>query len=269
MTNRAQELVKISVVGISATAMALIVGLAAPSGASADEAYAKNQLKAMSDYMAAQTAISFEYDAYLEVVTTDQQKLGLASSGAVTLERPGKIHATRTGGFTDVEMLFDGTTVTLVGKAANIYAQIDAPGTVDHLIDELRDKYGMPLPAADLLMSNVYDELMAEVVDTKDLGNGVVGGVACDHFAFRAKEVDWQIWIAEGDHPYPCLYVITTKDVAGEPQYRVQVRDWKTGEDVVSDEFTFENSTKAEKIDPKDLSRISELPKHFEKGAAK
>jgi len=268
MKKVAQDLAKISAVGLSATAMALIVGLAAPSAARADEAYAKSQLKAMSDYLAAQEAISFGFDAYLEVVTTDQQKIGLASSGTATLNRPDKIRATRTGGFTDVEMLFDGKTATVFGKTANIYAQIDVPGTIDHLIDELRDTYAMPLPAADLLMSNPYDEMMANVVDTKDLGGGVVGGVACDHFAFRTKEVDWQIWIAEGDRPYPCLYVITTKDVAGEPQYRVQVRDWKTGEDVASDEFTFKNSTKAEKIDPKDLPRIGDLPKHFEKGAA-
>jgi hypothetical protein len=47
-------------------------------------------------------------------------------------------------------------------------------------------------------MSNVYDQLMPEVVDAKDLGSGVIGGVECDHLAFRTKEVDWQIWIAEG-----------------------------------------------------------------------
>jgi hypothetical protein len=268
MKKRAQEWMKTSLAGVSAAALALVVGLAPPSEARADEAYAKSQLKAMSDYLAAQTALSFEYDAYLEVVTTEQQKLGLASSGAGTLVRPDKIRATRTGGFSDVEMLFDGTTVTLFGKTANIYAQINVPGTVDHLIDELRDKYGMPFPAADLLMSNVYDELMADVTDTKDLGSGVVDGVECDHFAFRTKVVDWQIWIAPGDRPYPCLYVITTKDVAGEPQYSVRTRNWKTEADVVSGDFVFKNSTNAEKIDPKDLPRIGDLPKHFVKGGA-
>ncbi len=200
---------KRSVVGISATAMALIValivGLAPPSAAMADEAYAKSRLKAMSDYLAAQTALSFEYDAYLEVVTTDRQKLGLANSGSVILNRPNKIHAKRSGGFTDVEILFDGKTATVLGKTANIYAQIEVPGTIDHLIDELRDTYGMPLPAADLLMSNPYDELMANVLDTKDLGGGVVGGVACDHFAFRTKEVDWADLDRRGGQPLSLL----------------------------------------------------------------
>src|SRR5688572_31757046 len=45
------------------------------------EANAKARLKEMSDYMAGQKAFSFEYDTFLEVVTKEDQKLGLASSG--------------------------------------------------------------------------------------------------------------------------------------------------------------------------------------------
>jgi hypothetical protein len=83
-----------------------------------------------------------------------------------------------------------------LGKNANLYTQVDVPGTVDHLVDELREKYHRPLPAADLLLSNAYDELMLDVTDIKDLGSGVVGGTECDFLAFRKKEVDFQIWIA-------------------------------------------------------------------------
>ncbi|MGA7261891.1 MAG: DUF2092 domain-containing protein, partial [Stellaceae bacterium] len=120
-------------------------GMASMSVARADEAQAKSLLKAMSDYLAAQKAISFEYDANLEIVSTQQQKIGLASSGTLTLERPDKLRATRTGGFANVEMVFDGKTLSLLGKNANVYAQIEAPGTIDHLVDELRDKYHRPV----------------------------------------------------------------------------------------------------------------------------
>jgi len=68
-----------------------------------NDADAKKLLKAMSDYLAAQTAISFGYDTNLEVVTKDHQKLLLASSGAIDLSRPDKIRASRHGGFANVE----------------------------------------------------------------------------------------------------------------------------------------------------------------------
>ena len=57
----------------------------------------------MTDVVGAQKSISFEYDANLEVVTKDQQKLALAASGTVLLLRPDKIRATRSGGFADLE----------------------------------------------------------------------------------------------------------------------------------------------------------------------
>jgi len=97
-----------------------VTGTASISAARADEAQAKSLLKAMSDYLAAQKAISFDYDSNLEIVTTQQQKVGLASSGTLTLNRPDKLRATRTGGFANVEMVFDGKTLTLLGKNANL-----------------------------------------------------------------------------------------------------------------------------------------------------
>ena len=66
-------------------------------------------------------------------------------------------------------MVFDGKTLTLLGKNANLYAQVDAPGTIDQLVDVLRDKYHRPVPAADLLMSDPYKELMPQVNDANAL----------------------------------------------------------------------------------------------------
>ena len=95
--------------------------------------------------------------------------MGLASSGTLILNRPDKLHATRKGGFADVEMDFDGKTMTLLRKDSNQFAKIEEPGTIDQLVDALRDKYHRPVPAADLLMADPNKELMPSVVDVKDL----------------------------------------------------------------------------------------------------
>jgi len=238
-------------------------GMASISVARADETQAKSLLKAMSDYLAAQKTLSFDYDTNLELVTTQQQKIGLASSGTLTLERPDKLHATRTGGFANLEMVFDGKTLSLLGKNANVYTQIEAPGTIDHLVDELRDKYHRPVPAADLLMSDPYKELMPPVTDVKDLGSGVIRGIECDHLAFRTKEVDWQIWIAQGAQPYPCRYVITSKTVKGSPQYTLDIRAWKAGGEVASDGFKLEIPPNAQKVTPGQIPNLNDIPALF------
>jgi hypothetical protein len=167
-----------------AVVLALTAMVSLPA-ARADEAQAKALFKAMSDYLRAQKTLAYDYDTTLEIVTKEKQKLGLASSGSVTLNRPDKIRATRSGGFAQVELVFDGKTLSLLGKHANQYVQADVPGTIDQLVDVLRDKFRRPLPGADLLMSDVYKQLMPLVVNVKDLGSGVINGVECNHLAGR------------------------------------------------------------------------------------
>ncbi|ANK77752.1 hypothetical protein FA04_33510 (plasmid) [Ensifer adhaerens] len=235
-----------------------------------DSPEAKKLLKSMSDYLAAQKALSFSYDSNLQVVTNADQKLGLSSSGTVNLSRPDRVHTTRSGGFVDTETLFDGKTLTLLGKNVNKYTQVEMHGTVDQLIDELKDKHGLPLPAADLLMTNSYEELMTGVYDAKDLGSGFVNGKECDSLAFRKDDVDFQIWVAQGEQPYPCRLVITSSKVKGGPEYSIQIRDWKSGDGVPADDFAFENTTNAEKADVNDLKqKMSEMPDNFVMGDGK
>ncbi|HVK93533.1 MAG TPA: DUF2092 domain-containing protein [Noviherbaspirillum sp.] len=247
----------------------ILVAALAGTAAHANEADAKRLLKAMSDYLAAQKAISFDFDSNLEIVSTEQQKIALASSGTLTLARPEKLHLTRTGGFESVELVFDGKTLTVLGKNTNKYAQVEAPGTIDQLVDVLRDKYQRPVPAADLLMSDPYKELMPQVVDVKDLGSGVIRGVECDHLAFRTQEVDWQIWIAQGARPYPCRYVITSKKVTGGPQYTVDIRAWRTGIEVASDKFKLEIPAGAKKLMPNEIPELNDIPGLFVAKGAK
>jgi hypothetical protein len=232
---------------------------------------AKGLLKAMSDYLAAQQSISMSFDSVFEVVSDQKQKFQIATSGTVDMTRPDKIHTTRKTGFSDTEMMFDGKTVSILGKGENAYVQAEVPGTVDNLIDQLRDRFNRQLPGADLLGSDVYAQLMTDVTDVKDLGSGVIGGQECDHLAFRAKDTDWQIWIAQGPRPYPCRYVITSKGVDQAPQFSMTIRDWKAGT-AGQGSYVFTPPAGAKKLDAKDLANLKEtadLPENYKIGAAK
>ena len=67
---------------------------------------------------------------------------------------------------------------------------------------------------------------MTDVTQGFVVGKGVVEGVRCDHLAFRAPHVDWQIWIQEGKEPLPRKLVITTRDQPNAPQFSVVVTKW-------------------------------------------
>lgn len=224
-------------------------------------------LKAMSDYVASQKTVSITYDSDIEVITSNLQKIQFTSSGQVQMIRPDKLRATRTGGYKDIEIVFDGKMLTVNDKDAKGYAQIDAEGTADQLIDVLRDKHGVVAPGADLLLPNVFDVLMSDVVDGVVIGKGVIDGVECDHLAFRNVETDWQIWIESGARPIPRKYVITSKAVAEAPQYTLRIKEWKA--DVPADAFAFKPDQSAKKIAMNEHSDIDEVPQGTTKPGGK
>lgn len=237
-----------------AATLGLVIG--APM-ALADEAQARSILKGMTDYLAAQESLSFDVDSSVDVVTTDDQRLTIASSGSVALQRPDKLRVLRRGGFATIEMVFDGKTLSVSNREANVYGQSDIPGTIDTLIDTLRDTYQRPLPAADLLGSNAESDLLAEVTAVTDLGSGIIRGQECDHLAFRSGEVDWQVWIAQGEVPHPCRFIITSKTITGWPEHRLEFSAW--GKGAVEPDFTAGPSAGQTKVDIADIPDLDEV----------
>ena len=228
--------------------------------ASADPASAKQVLKSMSDYMASQKNLSARFDASLDVVTPAAEKIQFASSGNMQLSRPDKLHVVRQGGYSDVELVYDGQTATVVDRGYNLYAQLKSPGTVDHLIDQLRSAHDFDMPGADLLLTRSYDELIRDVVEAKHIGVGIVEGHECNHLAFRNADTDWQIWVRIGEKPLPCKMIITSKAVTAAPEYTVQFHEWKTGEAGDSAAFVYRPQPGAKQVAFSELKNIGELP---------
>jgi hypothetical protein len=236
----------------------LTMSISLGSQANAQGGDAEKLLKGMADYVAGEKTLAVTFDSDIEVITSNLQKIQFTSSGQVQLSRPDKLRATRTGGYRDVEIVFDGKMLTVNNKDGKDYAQIEAAGTAEELIDVLREKHGVVAPGGDLLLSNVFNVMMADVVEAAVIGKGVIDGVECDHLAFRNVETDWQIWIESGAKPIPRKYVITSKGIGEAPQYTLRIKDWKT--DVPADAFAFKPDPSFKKIALGDLSDIDEVP---------
>jgi len=244
--------------GATAVSIAVLSSLSTPSARADDPA---KLLKAMSDYLAGQKSLSAKFDSDIEVVTPELQKIQFTSSGEMKMNRPDKLRIRRTGGYADVELVYDGKTVSLYGNNAKSYVQADLPGGIDQMIDALQSRSGAGLPGADLLLSNSYDQLMANVIEGRHIGQGVVDGVECEHLAFRGPETDWQIWIEPGEKPVPRKWVITSKTITGAPQYTLKIRDWKTDANADGD-FAFKAPADATKValDSAAIIEFDEIP---------
>jgi hypothetical protein len=255
---------------VSATALSVaIFATGTGHGACADDS--ATLLKAMTDYTAAQKSISATFDSNIEVITPELQKIQFTSSGQLKLSRPDKLRVRRTGGYADVELVFDGKTVSLYGNNAKAYAQADMAGTIDQLVEGIQAKTGGAMPGTDLLLSNSYDVLTSDVIEGHHVGQGVVDGVECEHLAFRGHDTDWQIWIQTGAQPIPRKYVITSKTLAGAPQYTLRIKEWKADAIADADAFAFKPPEGATKVslDSDVMMEFDEIPPGTATGANK
>jgi hypothetical protein len=177
----------------------------------------------------------------------------------------------RTGGYADVELVFDGKTVSLYGNNAKAYAQADMVGTIDQLVEGIQAKTGGAMPGTDLLLANSYDVLTSDVIEGHHVGQGVVDGVECEHLAFRGHDTDWQIWIQTGAQPIPRKYVITSKTLAGAPQYTLRIKEWKADAIADADAFAFKPPEGATKVslDSDVMMEFDEIPPGTATGANK
>jgi len=215
-------------------------------------------LQAMTRYLGDLPAFSAATDVDQEIITRAGQKLQFSSSGTILVQRPDRFHATRRGRAGNAELFLDAGTVTIAMNDGSTYLQIASPGGIDEAIDAVRGETGLDLSGADLLYADVYTGLMTDVTESAYIGTGFVDGVECDHLAFRAAKVDWQIWIRTGDAPLPMKYVITSTWVTGAPQYSIRLRDWNVNPSIDAAAFRFTPPAGAKKVDAIAVNQIDE-----------
>lgn len=225
---------------------------AAPRAQDGVDADARSVLAAMSAYLGGLRSFSVDYAAADEVVTTDGQKLQFLHSGALLVQRPDRLHALRRGAAGTAEMVLDGQHLMLFGRDANAYLRLPAP-SIAAAVDAVQ-RLGFDAPGADLLADRPLDSTTTDIASGVHVGMTFIDGVEVHQLAFRGVEVDWQLWVTAGDRPLPLRYVITSKTVAGRPQYTLQLRNWNVAPAADPARFVFAPPAGARQLDPSSVT---------------
>ena len=251
------------IVSVAALAMLVTAGWPQPGHAQPTgiDPQAEKLLRRMSDYLANRQQFTAKAESTLEVVLTSGQKIQFDSPATLMVSRPNKLRAHRKGDIANQEFFYDGKTLTLYNPGENVYATTAAPPTLDETLDFAREKLDIIAPASEILYKNAAEKMLKESSSGFVVGPSVVGGVKCTHLAFRGAEVDWQIWIEDGDKPLPRKFILTSKKVAGEPQFTVLIRNWDMAPKLTNSEFSFTPPKGAKKIEFLQLTAEAAKPK--------
>ena len=219
-----------------------------PVAVKAIDAKADKVLRQMSDYLNTLEQFSIHLENSVDTLLETGQKIQLGRSVDVSIKRPNRLRADINGDIFNQQLFYDGKSVTLYGKKVNYYATAKAPENIESTLDYAEQSFGLVAPAADLIYRNSYDILIEDVQSGGYAGLSTVFGVECHHLAFRGKETDWQIWIENSETPLPRKFVITSKWLAGAPQFTALLTGWNVSAQLKESLFTFLAPDKAEKI---------------------
>jgi hypothetical protein len=177
-------------------------------------------LKRMSAYLGTQTSFELKTTGAFDLVLDDGQRLQFGDNATFKVRRPNGFVIERVGDYKDRRFTYDGKQLTVSSPRTSYYAQVDAPPTIRETLSLASDRYGIELPLTDLFRwSEPGGGRADDIKEALYVGPAKIDGAMTDHYAFREDDVDWQIWIAQGDAPTPRKIVITDRSDASSPQY--------------------------------------------------
>lgn len=133
---------------------------------------------------------------------------------------------------------YDGSTVTQYAPDLGFYSVFGAAPTILETIELADQKYDVKLPLADLFLWGTPKSNIDELTIAYFVGVSRINGQTCNHFAFRAENVDFQVWIAKRGDPLPCRIVLDAVADPVRPHYAATLT-WDLDPLVVDSLFSF------------------------------
>ncbi|WP_235023413.1 DUF2092 domain-containing protein [Caballeronia glebae] len=248
--------VKLTLIAAVASALSSVgasVVAAEKVAAQKPDARAMDALVKMSAYMQTVKQFVVDVDSTTDQIMVDGATTQLVQSShdtKLTVRRPDHLKADISSSASDSSrhVFFDGKHFTLITEPRNFYATVDAPATIKDLMSDLETKYGIDLPLSDIFTLGANPEDMKRVISAAYIGDEVLNGDTCSHYAYHESAVDWQLWIKKGDQPLPCKLNIVTLAEKERPQYTAVYR-WNINPEIDQKTFEFSAPKNARQIE--------------------
>ena len=218
-----------------------------PSSGPQRDPEAMSALEKMGKYLRSLNTFQVKAVGTREQVVKDGEKVQYGGTIDLLAQRPGKLRVEINTDRENRTFYYDGKTFTMYAPRQNLYTTVPAPATINELAAQLEDKYDLELPLIDLFRWGTSEAKAEEITVATDVGPAQIDGTTTEHYAFRQKGVDWQIWIQNGEYPLPRKLVITTTTDEARPQY-VAEYTWNLAPSFNDEAFAFEAPKDAKKI---------------------
>jgi hypothetical protein len=182
----------------------------------------------MAEFMSGHEQIAFEALVTYEAVQESGQKLHFDMLQRMAVSKPDRLFwVTLHDNATADSAWFDSGDFILLRQPANVWGEIDLPPNIPEAVERLVFEYDLDVPFADLLSGDPSELWLGEdVTSVEYVGEAWVDGFWTDHIAIRKAGVDFEIWIRQGEEPFPQRIHIIFTDEEGDPAYAARFRQW-------------------------------------------
>jgi hypothetical protein len=183
-------------------------------------------LQDMSYYMGSQFEYTYKADMMFDDVLESKQKIQYNAEETVYLKKPDKFYTGYVSDLGGYKLWYDAGQATLLEVPLNDFSLATLPPSVDQALNKLKEEYQFTPALSEFLFIDTYKVMTANVISGAYFGKSKVMGANCHHLVFVEKDIDWQIWIEDGNEPIPRKVVITYKTMPNSPQYIAMLSDW-------------------------------------------
>ena len=212
------------------------------------EPEAVDALKEMSAYLMSAQTLGITSQGTMDVVTMDGQRIQLDGTTQYKIRRPGFV-IDYDSDIKNRRFIYDGKTFTVYAPKLGFYSTVPAPATNSATLDAIYQKFGIALPLEDLFRwgDGSSAARLQAFKSGYNVGTATIDGVETDHYAFRENDIDWEVWIQQGDQPLPRKLVIIDRSDASRPTFTARL-DWKVNPAFTDADFKFVPDANAKPI---------------------
>jgi hypothetical protein len=206
-------------------------------------------LKPVADKLSTAKAFTFKVQSMVEVPSPEGQVINCFFQSELAIQRPNKLAIKKTGHGPAFDLFYDGKTFSGVDQRLGLYAQMDAPDTLDELLPGITEKTGIYFPFADVLSGDLYGNLTKDLTHACCVDKSAVDGLTCDHLGFAAPGVEFQVWVGPEQDPLPRRLMVTMLKMERQPRCVVTFSNWDLAPTFSDGDFELKKPDGAKQIE--------------------
>jgi hypothetical protein len=177
-------------------------------------------LRSMAQTLGGSTSMTVHVEKMFDDVLASGPKVQYSGALDIAVRRPDRLYVSYGDDLSAKEVWYNGAEFVLVDHRNGLVGSLPAADTIDATLDVVAEEYDVRMPLAELISSDVYENVQRNDFAMSYIGLHDVAGM------LAGERTHAQLWVDAGESALPLKMVVTYVDEPGEPQQIFRFTEW-------------------------------------------